>query len=302
MIDTVDFLYEFIDDLPVGIASADTTGELPNHYNNFFTEMFGWSFEDIDTMEKWFSNAYPDEEYRAELIERWNALMEETRLQNKKYSSPMEVKVTCKDGSVKWCECSYYTKEQFLYGIFVDVSERKQVELKLNELSLMDPLTEIHNRRYFHNQYYDRWHLSQRTKTPLTIIICDIDDFKMVNDTYGHLMGDQVLATVAQTIATTLKRTTDFVARYGGEEFVIVSYDCNEACALDLCQTIQRNMEKLARFDMENKANYNGKLSYGVNTIIANSNASPEEFINNADKALYEAKNSGKNRIVVYKE
>lgn len=299
MIDSVDFLLDFIDDLPIGIARTDTTGILPNYYNNFFLNMFGWEFEDIQTIDEWFQKAYPDDVYRADVLKRWGEMIEDTEAKKKSHSDAGEFKVTCKDGSVKWCQVRYYHKAHFLYGILVDISEQKEAEIKLQNLSLMDSLTNIYNRRYFNTEYYDRWNLSQRTQTPISIIMCDVDDFKAVNDTYGHLVGDQVLITIAQAMSDMVKRSSDFVARYGGEEFVIVSYDCDKASALNLCEMIKNKMENTVWGINDQCDNY-CSLSYGVNTIIASTDSTPEDFINNADKALYEAKNSGKNRIVVY--
>ncbi len=301
MVESIDFLFDFIDDLPVGIACADTTGKLPNQYNKFFTEMFGWNASDIATLDEWYVKAYPDEAYRAELIAIWTSIIQEAEEAKKPYSKPMEASVTCKDGGSKWCEVRYYRKAQFIYGIFVDISERKAVENRLRDLSLLDPLTGINNRRNFNVKFYDWWHLSERTRTPISLILCDIDNFKRLNDTYGHLVGDEVLITVAQTISRTLQRSTDFVARYGGEEFVIVSYDSDAASVLALCKMIKENVDNIETFGIDDDIDC-CSLSFGVNTIVANPDTTPEDFINNADKALYEAKRTGKNKIVVCRD
>ncbi len=132
MTENLEFLFEFIDDLPVGIARNDTTGETPNHFNRFFYTMFGWDRSDIDTMEKWFSNAYPDEAYRAEVVQLWQEMIDDTESNNKAHSYPVEVKVACKDGSVKWCKARYYRKKNFIYGIFTDLTVQKENEDNLN--------------------------------------------------------------------------------------------------------------------------------------------------------------------------
>jgi diguanylate cyclase (GGDEF)-like protein/PAS domain S-box-containing protein len=300
MVKNLEYLFDFIDDLPVGIARADTSGRLPNHFNRFFLKMFGWKASEIDTLEKWFLNAYPEDAYRTDVMKLWNEMTDEAESQNKPYSSPVEVKVACRDGSFRWCEARYYRKGHFVYGIFVDISERKKAQLMLEELSLVDPLTEVRNRRYFNIQYYDRWNLSKRSRMPLSIILCDVDNFKRVNDAYGHLAGDRVLVGIAAAISATLKRSNDFLARYGGEEFVIVSYDCDEASALQLCRLIKEHVEQVNFPDLDDSGCCT--MSYGVSTTIAGSGMSPEDFINQADKALYEAKSRGKDRIVVYKE
>ncbi len=301
MLNSVDFLFSFIEGMPVGIACADTTGKMPNHFNTYFLNMFGWDADEIDTLEKWFEIAYPDEEYRNEVITTWGNIIAKAQANHQEYSDPMEAKVACKDGGYKWCEVRYYGKNNYMYGIFTDISERKNIEIQLRDLSLIDPLTNIYNRRYFNITYYDRWNLSKRSQTPMSLIMCDIDNFKQINDTYGHLIGDQVLSTMAKAISNALKRTTDFIARYGGEEFIIVCYDYNEQSAMQLCQLIKNEISKI-EFTGIKEANNCCTMSYGIATTIANESITPEQFINNADMAMYKAKKEGKNKIVVYEE
>ena len=123
---------EFIDELPIGMVSSDPMDQKESHYNKTFFQMFGWDIEEIDTLDKWFNKAYPDAEYRVEVIREWGEKVEEAKRENKSSSTPMEVKVTCKDGSIKWCQARYYEKMKFINaGIFVDISERKKVEDEL---------------------------------------------------------------------------------------------------------------------------------------------------------------------------
>jgi len=296
--DNIDCLFNFIDDMPLGVICLDTTTNQISLINKSMLDMVGWDESEIDTAEKWFQHAYPDDEYRASFLKLCDNLIDEDESHNNSHSSSRESKITCKDGSFKWFETRYYRKGDFIYGIFVDISERQKVEEKLIDLSLIDPLTEIHNRRYFNIEYYNKWSHAQRAKTPISIIVCDIDNFKKVNDTYGHLKGDQVIITMAKAISSTLKRSTEFVARYGGEEFVIVSYDCDEESAFELCKMIKNNIDNTPILGIKD-GNYYCTMSFGVNTIVPDTNTSPEEFLNSADKAMYEAKKTGKNRIVV---
>lgn len=135
--ETTDAHIDFLADLPIGIVSSDLTGKESSYCNKTFSQMFGWDFADIDTVDKWFNKAYPDEEYRASVIKVWGEKVEEAEKNNKPYSTPMEVKVRCKDGSDKWCHANYYEKKQFLHaGIFVDISERKNVENQLLDLNV----------------------------------------------------------------------------------------------------------------------------------------------------------------------
>ncbi len=129
--ENLEYLFEFIDDLPVGIARADSTGELPNQYNRYFLEMFGWDLAEIDTMEKWFAHAYPDETYRETVMARWDRLIADAESQNRAYSDPIEVRIACKNGCFKWCELRYYRKKEFIYGIFSDITKQKENEEQL---------------------------------------------------------------------------------------------------------------------------------------------------------------------------
>ncbi len=298
--DNVDCLFNFIDDMPLGVICLDTTTDQISLINKSMLNMVGWDESEINTAEKWFQYAYPDDEFRVSIIKLWRDAINEDESHNNPHSSISEAKIACKDGSFKWFETRYYRKGDSLYGIFVDISDRKKVEKKLKDLSLIDPLTEIHNRRYFNIEYYNKWGHSQRTKTPISIIVCDIDNFKKINDTYGHISGDQVITTIAKAISSTLKRSTDFVARYGGEEFVIVSYDCDEESAFELCKVIKSNVDNTPISGIKD-GSYYCTMSFGVNTIVQNTNTTPEQFLNSADKAMYEAKKTGKNRIVVSK-
>ncbi len=127
------YLFEFVNDLPVGIARADATGTLPNHYNSYFLEMFGWESSQIDTLEKWFAFAYPDPVYRADVQQRWDAMINDAESQNKPHSYPIIVKVACRNGDVKWCEARYYRKGTFVYGVFTDITTQKEHEHRLED-------------------------------------------------------------------------------------------------------------------------------------------------------------------------
>ncbi|SFV62733.1 diguanylate cyclase/phosphodiesterase (GGDEF & EAL domains) with PAS/PAC sensor(s) [hydrothermal vent metagenome] len=300
MLNNVDYLLDFIDDFPIGIISLDTTTEHIVLYNKYLLQMIGWPLSEIDTMDKWFRVAYPDDEYRANIMKEWGEIVDEAESQNKPYSRCMEAKVACKNGTFKWFSVRYYRKGHLVYGIFIDITERKKAEKKLKNLSLIDPLTGIHNRRYFNIEYYKKWREAQRTEIPLSLIVCDIDNFKKINDTFGHIVGDQVIVAFAKAISSTLKRSTDFVARYGGEEFVVVSYDCDENSALELCKLIKSNIDQVSIPSIKS-SNHHLSMSFGISTTIPNPNITAQQFLNSADQAMYRAKKTGKDKIVIGK-
>ncbi len=161
--------------------------------------------------------------------------------------------------------------------------------------SLKDPLTQIDNRRGFDKALAENITHSQANGTSLCLIIADIDFFKKVNDTYGHLVGDNVIRMVATTLKDTIKGK-DIAARIGGEEFAILLPDTPFEGALKLANDIRLAFERL---DLKKKSTGESlgqiTLSFGV-TAYREAEAA-EDFINRADQALYQSKDTGRNRV-----
>ncbi|EYE88898.1 hypothetical protein Q428_05645 [Fervidicella metallireducens AeB] len=179
-------------------------------------------------------------------------------------------------------------------------NELKIANEKLRSLSFIDGLTNIPNRRYFNEYIEKEWNRGKRFNKNLSILMLDIDHFKAYNDTYGHLQGDECLKTVAQTIKNTLKRSGDLVARYGGEEFAIILPETNSKGAEVIAEKIRCNIENLRLPNINSRVIPFVTVSIGITTVTSYVDMNYGEFINNADKALYKAKESGRNRIYVY--
>lgn len=175
--------------------------------------------------------------------------------------------------------------------------ELEEANERLNELSMTDPLTQLPNRRYLENNIQSIWEFAKRNQVMISVVMCDIDYFKQVNDTYGHIIGDFVLQDIAQVLKSTLKRKSDFVARYGGEEFIIVLYDTDINGAEELCIDIQNNLrsELISYQDVSIEPI---TLSFGISCVTPDEMSSFAELINLADLALYQAKKTGRNRFV----
>lgn len=171
---------------------------------------------------------------------------------------------------------------------------------KLEKLSTTDPLTQLPNRRYLETDLNRVWELAKRNQLPVSIIMCDIDYFKQINDRYGHLIGDFVLKDVANILKSTLKRQTDFVARYGGEEFIIVLYDTKVHAAQELCQEVQSKLKTFNGFEYTGVKLDSVTLSFGIGSVIPTHLESSYDLIQMADLALYQAKKDGRDRIVSY--
>lgn len=177
--------------------------------------------------------------------------------------------------------------------------ELEDANIKLNELSITDPLTKLSNRRHFDQSFKDIWNLAYRKQLEVVLIMCDIDYFKQVNDTYGHVCGDMILKEVGTILKKSLKRSTDFIARYGGEEFVIVLYDTNRDDAKELCMNIKQNLKSTNDLEFQGTKIKPVTMSFGISSKIPNENYYYEDLIKTADMALYKAKEDGRDCIVI---
>ncbi len=173
---------------------------------------------------------------------------------------------------------------------------------KLSELALLDSLTRIYNRRSFDRQLEREWKKLKRIPAPLSLIMCDIDYFKIYNDTYGHQQGDICLQQVAQTISSALKRPGDVLARYGGEEFAIILPQTSQTGAIQVGEKIKQSVKSLEIPHQNSLVDSILTLSVGVATTIPNATDAPELLLAAADLALYQAKGLGRDRVAVYPE
>jgi diguanylate cyclase (GGDEF)-like protein len=130
------------------------------------------------------------------------------------------------------------------------------------------------------------------------LILCDVDCFKLYNDTYGHLAGDDALRQVAKVIAQTVKRSTDLVARYGGEEFVVVLSNTDAKGAMVVAEEIRANINELKMPHASSQICEYLTLSLGIATVVPNLNTSSKVLVMAADQGLYQAKVQGRNRLV----
>ncbi len=169
---------------------------------------------------------------------------------------------------------------------------------RLRALSRTDGLTAIANRRRFDEVLANEWARSQRTGEPLALAMIDIDGFKAYNDHFGHLAGDDCLRSVAGVLVQCAQRGTDMVARYGGEEFAIVASSVDEAGMRALAACIQ---ERLAALALPHPSAPGGHLtvSIGIALRVPTAGGAPESLLAAADAALYEAKRTGRNRVVL---
>lgn len=214
-----------------------------------------------------------------------------------------EYRIKAKDGTFKW----YYDrgritqydekgKPAFLAGIVFDITDKKEMQLELehnnrilSEISSIDGLTKIGNHRALIEYLKAEMAESSRTGSPLSIALFDIDDFKKVNDSKGHVYGDMVLADLASVIQNSI-REIDFPGRYGGEEFMVIFPNTSLPVAEKISERIRQAVEEFRFVD-----GLSISISGGVSQY---NNESLTDFVHAADTRLYTAKRNGKNQIV----
>ena len=176
---------------------------------------------------------------------------------------------------------------------FVDqlVAQQRQIDT-LRRQATHDGMTQLMNYQYFQETINREIARSRRSQSPLTLVMADIDHFKAVNDTYGHLAGDQAIKTVANCLQENL-RETDHIARYGGEEFAIVLYNIPPDEALSVIERVRQTIgEQVIYFDGQS---FSITMSFGIVSMQPEESLDREALIDRADKALYKAKSGGRN-------
>jgi len=198
------------------------------------------------------------------------------------------------------CEKIYYMKRLEEYEASLEELVRlrtKELEIaknRLEEMNNRDPMTNLYNRRYFHDVAENLLKISKREQKPFSLLMIDIDRFKNINDTYGHLIGDQVIKLLAETFQQ-LIRASDIPIRFGGEEFIILLPNTDIEGALSIAKKIQTYIKP------KKDLTISFTVSIGVVEYKPIIDTNIDKLLHRADKALYEAKRSGRNKIIVDK-
>jgi len=186
-----------------------------------------------------------------------------------------------------------------LAALVINMSKKLSLaNKKLQVLSVTDELTKLNNRRSF-LEYIDLiWKQNHRLNLPVTLLMIDIDYFKKYNDSLGHIEGDKALIAVAEYLKNNMKRETDFVARFGGEEFVCVLPFIEKDEAFEFAKKMVQSVEDMKIPHPMNLHSEYVTISVGMASEVPNDNNSHVQLLNEADKSLYLAKESGRNRVV----
>ncbi|WP_375547264.1 GGDEF domain-containing protein [Pseudomonas auratipiscis] len=213
-----------------------------------------------------------------------------------------EYRIIDAEGRVRWISDKCFINQQsdnndrlIVVGMAEDITEKKLLEGELQRMATTDVLTQSSNRRHFFDCAGQAFETARREQTPLSFLLLDIDDFKQINDSYGHQEGDAVLQRIAD-IGKAVLRRGDLFGRIGGEEFAAVFPGCGPQIAQQIAERLQREIQRLS-FSYEDQA-FGVTVSQGL-TGITGPDASLDSLFARADAAMYQAKRQGKNQIVI---
>jgi diguanylate cyclase (GGDEF)-like protein/PAS domain S-box-containing protein len=211
-----------------------------------------------------------------------------------------EVRIRHRDGGMRAMDLTM-TPMHAADGLFIallhDITHHKQSEDALQRAAMVDSLTQIANRRHFDAFLEKEWQRAIRNAQPLSLVVLDVDYFKLYNDTFGHAAGDVCLQKVAQALQAHALRPTDLAARYGGEEFVLLFAETPIDAAARLAEAIRATVEGLQLLNPRSSASRWLTVSVGVATIVPTQLDEIEQLFVCADRAMYAAKESGRNRV-----
>ncbi|MGB3200300.1 MAG: diguanylate cyclase [Nodosilinea sp.] len=197
------------------------------------------------------------------------------------------------------------TLNQVNHQLQQEIAVRRQTEQalqtanqELKRLTLIDGLTGIANRRHFDQYLEQEWQRAVRERLPLSLILIDVDYFKLYNDHYGHQSGDACLRQVAQAVSTPPRRATDLTARYGGEEFAVILPNTDRAGAMYLAASLRQAVKALHIPHQDSAVGPWVTISLGVSTCLPSATLNPLNLISAADQFLYQAKQQGRDRVI----
>jgi diguanylate cyclase (GGDEF)-like protein len=190
-----------------------------------------------------------------------------------------------------------FMRQPLFIGLLHDITHHKMSEDALQRAAMVDPLTKIANRRHFDTFLEKEWQRAMRSGAPLSLVVLDVDHFKLYNDSLGHAAGDVCLQQVAQAINAHALRATDLAARYGGEEFVLLFAETDADSALALAESIRCHVEALQLPHPRSITSPWITLSVGVATIHPHQMENTEALFVAADRAMYAAKEGGRNQV-----
>jgi diguanylate cyclase (GGDEF)-like protein/PAS domain S-box-containing protein len=288
-------LRQYLEFSPIPLGVSELQSQRIVFLNHAFSELFGYSQEELPDLGTWFERAYPDPSYRQHMVPRWLNLVEDSR--HKGASTPShEVQIACKDGSERSVEIVAAPSGDHLLVAFNDVTQKRQAKELIWRQAHYDALTELPNRRLFLDRLREGIKSSQRNGQGLALLLVDLDRFKEVNDTFGHEVGDQLLINAARRLASCVT-AEGTVARLGGDEFIIILPGLhNPDQASQVAGAIIRALSGPFQLGQEQVF---VSASIGV-TYCPDDGTDSKTLLRNADQALLQTKNLGRNNFFLF--
>lgn len=265
-------------------------------------ELLGWAPSSWVSVNDWAERMHPDDQQWA---------VDFCVAQSKSgLDHEADYRALTKDGKYVWIRDVVHVARddngdvESLIGFMFDISERKETEQKLldlqkelEELSYKDGLTGVSNRRMLDVVLEQEWERARRERQPLSVLLIDIDFFKQYNDYYGHIQGDDCLKQVAHTLSDVATRSRDFFARYGGEEFLMILPETDALAARKVAERCQQFIFKTQIPHERSEVSQILTISIGSGTTVPNRGDTLRDFADSVDRALYQAKQAGRNQI-----
>lgn len=274
--------------LPFGFEIATTDDQI-QFANSQFTELFGYSPHEIENIEDWWCLAYPDPDYRAFAKQKWATEIAQARAENREMT-PFDLDVVTRSGMVRTIQFRHRTIGEFNTNLYLDVTFERSVARRLKTLSETDPLTGAMNRRQFFEEAHQYFGAGNAHRT--AVLALDIDHFKSINDTHGHAVGDLVLQEFTARCRS-LVAETDIFARFGGEEFIVLLRNHS--------QHASHIAERIRLAVAESKflqPHFDLAVTVSIGLAYHEPQEDVEQLLSRADKALYNAKATGRNKVI----
>lgn len=269
-------------------------------FNERWANIVGYTLKELEpvSIDTWMRLAHPED------------LVESERLLKKVFAGELieykiEARLKHKNGNWVWVldQGNLITRDEngapeLMIGTHIDINNLKQTEELLKEISIKDPLTDIYNMRYIYERLKELIEENKRNISSCAVALLDIDLFKSINDSYGHIAGDHILKDFAKILKSNL-RPYDLLGRYGGEEFIIIFKDLDKHKAIPILNRILRDVRQTIFVEDNNKIHFT--FSGGVMDMTEKPKDGDmiEGLIKIADKRLYKAKVSGRNKIII---
>lgn len=279
-------------------------------YSKRWKEMLGYAEDDIlPTNDEWVKRIHPDDQSSV-------AGTMQAYLDGKIEIYVVEYRLRCKDDSYKWIlgrgmivSCDEDGKPLRMIGTHTDITERKQMEEQVRQLAFYDSLTKLANRLLLNDRLTQAISTSKRSGCHVAVIFIDLDNFKPLNDTHGHVIGDLLLIEVASRLKNCV-RNNDTVARFGGDEFVVMlsELDVDKAASISQASIVAEKMRDILsklylltiRHDGQLDTTVEHHCTASIGVALINHEGSQDDILEWADAAMYQAKEAGRNSIRFY--